>query len=114
MTSLEPTPAFDVAVERRDETLVAAPSGELDLATAPLLLAALREHDDYERLVIDLRLLSFMDSSGLRLLVAESDRASRAGYELRIVRGGAEVRRLLRLTRLDEQLPFVDADELDS
>lgn len=110
MTSLEPTPAFDVAVQRRDGTLVAVPAGELDLATAPQLIAALRSHDDYERLVIDLRSLSFMDSSGLRLLVSESDRAQRAGYELRLVRGGAEVSRLLRLTRLDEKLPFVDAD----
>jgi anti-anti-sigma factor len=112
MTSLEPTSAFDVAVERRDETLVAAPSGELDLATAPRLLAALRAHDDYERLVIDLRALTFMDSSGLRLLVAESDRARGAGYELRIVRGGDEVGRLLRLTRLDEKLPIVDPDAI--
>lgn len=108
MTSMEPPPSFEVAVERRDATLVAAPAGELDLATAPQLLAALRSQDDYERLVIDLRLLSFMDSSGLRLLVAETDRATRGGYELRLVRGGAEVGRLLRLTRLDEKLPFVD------
>lgn len=112
MTSLEPTPAFDVAVERRAEALVAVPAGELDLATAPQLIAALRSHDDYELLVIDLRSLSFMDSSGLRLLVSESDRAQRAGYELRLVRGGAEISRLLRLTRLDEKLPFVDADGL--
>ncbi|MDW5598492.1 STAS domain-containing protein [Conexibacter stalactiti] len=110
MTSLEPTPAFDVSVERREATLVAAPAGELDLATAPQLIAALRSHDDYERLVIDLRSLSFMDSSGLRLLVAETDRASRGGYVLQLVRGGPEVGRLLRLTRLDEKLPFIDAD----
>jgi anti-sigma B factor antagonist/stage II sporulation protein AA (anti-sigma F factor antagonist) len=112
MTTLEPTPTFEVAVERRGGTLVAAPSGELDIATAPLLIAALRAHDDYERLVVDLRLLSFMDSSGLRLLVAETDRAEARGYQLQLVRGGAEVSRLLRLTRFDEKLPFVDADEL--
>ncbi len=111
MTSLDANPAFEVAVERRERMLVAAPAGELDLATAPLLLAALRTHaeEDDERLVIDLRQLSFMDSSGLRLLVAETDRARRDGYELTIVRGGAEVSRLVRLTRLDETLPFADA-----
>ncbi|MBB4663573.1 STAS domain-containing protein [Conexibacter arvalis] len=112
MTSLGSTPSFDVAVDRRDGRLVAAPSGELDLATAPLLIAALRAHDDCDQLVIDLRGLSFMDSSGLRLLVSEHDRAERGGYELALVRGGPEVDRLLRLTRLDETLPFVDADAI--
>lgn len=112
MTSSEPTPVFDVEVRRREAMLVAAPSGELDIASAPRLIAALREHDGYERLVIDLRLLSFMDSSGLRLLVAESARAEHAGYDLRIVRGGPEIGRLLRLTRLDEKLPFTDAAAL--
>jgi len=111
MTSLDTNPAFDVAVQRRERTLVAAPAGELDLATAPLLLAALREHAEEgdERLVIDLRQLSFMDSSGLRLLVSEHDRAQRGGYELTVVRGGPEVSRLVRLTRLDETLPFADS-----
>ncbi|MDO8185409.1 STAS domain-containing protein [Conexibacter sp. JD483] len=111
MTSLDANPAFDVAVERRERMLVASPAGELDLATAPLLLAALRSHfeEGDERLVIDLRQLSFMDSSGLRLLVSEADRAQRDGYELTIVRGGAEVSRLVRLTRLDEKLPFADS-----
>ncbi|ADB51852.1 STAS domain-containing protein [Conexibacter woesei] len=112
MTSLEPNPLFCVAVERRGETLVATPSGELDVATVPQLAAALREHDGFARLLIDLRPLSFMDSSGLRLLVAEHDRAQRGGYELALVRGGAEVDRLLRVTRLDERLPLGEADAL--
>jgi len=113
MTSLGSTPSFDVAVDRAGGRLLAAPSGELDLATAPLLIAALRAHDGCERVVIDLRGLSFMDSSGLRLLVSEHARAQAEGYELQLVRGGPEVARLLRLTRLDEQLPFVDADAVE-
>lgn len=113
MTSLGSTPSFDVAVDRSGGRLLAAPSGELDLATAPLLIAALRAHDGCDHVVIDLRGLSFMDSSGLRLLVSESSRAESEGYELSLVRGGPEVGRLLRLTRLDEQLPFVDADAVD-
>ena len=113
MTSLDSTPSFDVVVERRGGRLLASPAGELDLATAPQLIAALRAHDDCERLVIDLRGLDFMDSSGLRLLVSEHARAREGGYELQLVRGGPEVSRLLRLTRLDERLPFVDGDALD-
>lgn len=112
MTSLDPTPLFDVAVERRGAMLLATPSGELDIASAPRLTATLREHDGFARLVIDLRALSFMDSSGLRLLVSEHARAQRCGYELGLVRGGAEIGRVLELTRLDERLPFGEADAL--
>ncbi|HEY4278873.1 MAG TPA: STAS domain-containing protein [Conexibacter sp.] len=113
MASPEPAPAFDVTVQRRGATLVATTYGELDLVSAPLLVAALRSEDDYQRLVIDLREIGFMDSSGLRLLVAEQDRAEQHGYTLQLVRGGVETSRLLRLTRLDEKLPFVDADVLE-
>lgn len=113
MTSLGSTPSFDVVVDRTGERLLATPSGELDLATAPLLIAALRAHDGCPQVVIDLRGLSFMDSSGLRLLVSEQARAQEEGYELSLVRGGPEIARLLRLTRLDEQLPFVDAAAIE-
>lgn len=111
MTSPEP---FAVDVERRRSTLVVVPTGELDLATAPQLSQTIRAENDYERLVIDLRELEFMDSSGVRLLVAEQERAGEEGHELRIVRGSAEVERVLRVTRLDERLPFVEPDELDA
>lgn len=111
MTTSDPAPAFTVALRRRARTLVAVPNGELDIASAPLLIAALREApDDVERLVLDLRDLTFIDSSGLRLLVSEHDRAREGGYALAIVGGAPEVDRLLRLTRLDEALPLIDAD----
>lgn len=109
MTTPGPNPLFGVAVDRHDRTLVARPSGELDLSTVPLLTAQLREHEGYERLVLDLRSLGFMDSTGLRLLVAESERADARGYELSIVRGSPEVDRVLELTRMDGRLPVVDA-----
>jgi anti-anti-sigma factor len=109
MTTPAQNPAFGVAVERHGDTLVARPSGELDLSTAPLLVERLREHAGYDRLVLDLRSLGFMDSSGLRLLVSESERAQTERYELAIVRGSAEVDRLLDLTRMDRRLPIVDA-----
>lgn len=109
MTSPEP---FSVALERRDETLIVAPCGELDLSTAPQLSQSIRAQDGYDALVIDLRELEFMDSSGVRLLVAEQERAAAEGHELRIVRGSAEVERVLRVTRLDERLPLVN-DESD-
>ena len=51
------------------------PHGELDLATAPTLEAALDGVEIAERLVLDLCGLSFIDSTGLHLLVALHRRA---------------------------------------
>lgn len=110
MTIPEP---FAVELERRGTTLVVAPSGELDLSTAPRLSTAIQGEDGYDALVIDLRELEFMDSSGVRLLVSEQERAAERGHRLGIVRGNAEVQRVLRVTRLDERLPLIEPDELD-
>jgi anti-sigma B factor antagonist len=58
--------------------------------------------------VLDLRALSFMDSSGLRALLAADARAKEAGRRLVLVRGDERVQRVLRITRLDERLEIVD------
>jgi anti-sigma B factor antagonist len=107
-------PPFDVRLERRGSSLLVVPTGELDLFTTPQLATALHEQHGYDELVLDLRGLAFMDSSGLRLLVAEHERAQREGHALRIVRGVDQVHRVLHLTRLDERLPIVEPDEIDA
>src|SRR3954469_7252060 len=86
-------------------------SGELDLSSALLFDEELRriEADDLPRtLVLDLRRLKFLDSTGLRLIWSAHARAVRCGRRLRIVPGGAAVRRIFRLTGLHERLDFVD------
>lgn len=85
-------------------------AGELDLATAPKLEDELRrvEDDGPAVVVLDLRPLSFMDSSGLRALLAADSRAREAGRRLVLVRGDERVQRVLRITRLDERLEIVD------
>jgi anti-anti-sigma factor len=60
-------------------------------------------------LVLDLRGLTFMDSTGLRVLVQTDANARRDGQSLQIVRGPAAIDRLLELSGLDEVLPLVDA-----
>ncbi len=85
-------------------------SGELDLATAPKLEDELKhvEQSEPALIVLDLRPLSFMDSSGLRALLAADARAREAGRRLVLVRGDERVQRVLRITRLDERLEIVD------
>jgi anti-anti-sigma factor len=89
--------------------------GELDLATLHLLEHELERIEPTEkRLVLDLRGLEFVDSSGLHALLRADRRLSDAGGQLTIVRGPRAVERLFRLTGLDTRLRIVDQDELDS
>ena len=68
---------FAVEVQRRDAVAIVQPRGELDLVTVETLRAALDGIESTERLVLDLRGLSFIDSTGLQLLVALHQRAQR-------------------------------------
>ena len=62
--------------------------GELDLTTARIAEEALAAAEQSHELVaLDLRNLSFMDSTGLRLIVVAEQRARQSGHRLVIVQG---------------------------
>ena len=105
---------FAVEVQQRDAVAIVQPRGELDLVTVEMLRAALDDIKSTERLVLDLRGLSFMDSTGLRLLVALHRRAQRDGWQLTLVAPTAPVDRAIQLCGLDKQLPFVAAPDADA
>lgn len=97
-----------------DGTIRLALVGELDLATMDLLEQDLDQATATEkRLVLDLRRLQFIDSSGLHALLRIDRRLTEAGGKLTIVRGPRAVERLFRLTGLDTRLRMVDSDEID-
>lgn len=90
--------------------------GELDLTTVPnaedFLLNLEREHSP-ETLVLDLRDLRFLDSSGLRFILAVDSRARREGRRLQIVPGPEPVHRVFRIALLDRRLEFLEETEAD-
>jgi anti-anti-sigma factor len=98
---------FVVEVQRRDAVAIVQPRGELDLVTVEMLRAALHGIRSPERLVVDLRGLSFMGSTGLQLLVALYQRAQRDGLQMTLVPPAAPVDRAIQLCGLDQELPFV-------
>ena len=100
---------FAVEVQRRGAVAIVQPRGELDLATVDTLRAALDDIKSTERLVLDLRGLSFLDSTGLRLLVTFHRRAQRDGLQLTVVAPAPPVDRAIQLCGLDQELPFVAA-----
>jgi anti-anti-sigma factor len=86
-------------------------SGELDLSSALVFEEALRRVEDEcqpDLLVLDLRSLKFMDSTGLRLILSAHARALNQGRRLGIVEGGAAIRRIFRLTGVLERLNVVE------
>jgi anti-sigma B factor antagonist len=88
--------------------------GELDLASCSQLAETLTQLADRETLVIDLRQLGFIDSTGISLLVRTHRSCQEAGHRLVLVDGGGQVHRLLELTGLVDSLDLVrDLDSLD-
>jgi anti-sigma B factor antagonist len=103
---------FRVEVRSEDRATVIAVSGELDLASSPALQEELdRVSADSELLIIDLRELDFMDSTGLSVLVRAHQRAEEQGRRLAMVKGPQQVQRLLSLTGVADRLTLVDAPE---
>jgi anti-sigma B factor antagonist len=100
---------FAVEVQRREAVAIVKPRGELDLVTVETLRAALDGIKSTERLVLDLSGLSFMDSTGLRLLMTLHRRAQQDGVQLTLVAPAAPVDRAIQLCGLDQELPFVAA-----
>jgi anti-anti-sigma factor len=74
--------------------------GEVDLATAPVLDKELARYRG--RVVVDLRSVSFMDSSGISVLLRHKARLEGVGGQIRLLVGSGEIRRLFELTGVDE------------
>jgi anti-sigma B factor antagonist len=100
-----------VELNQHDDTVCVALTGELDLSSALTLEEELRRIEEEARpglLVLDLRSLKFLDSTGLRLILAAHARALKRGGRLSIVQGSDAVRRIFRLTGVVERLNVFD------
>lgn len=104
---------FSVEVQDDERAFLIGVSGELDLASSPELERELERgaSSDVELLIIDLRKLEFMDSTGLSVLVRGHQKATQNGKEFAVVKGPQQVERLLSLTGVAERLTIVDAPE---
>ena len=71
-------------------------------------LRRIENHDPSPTLVLDLRRLKFLDSTGLRLIWSAHSRALRCGRMLKVVPGSEAVKRIFRLTGMNDRLDIVE------
>jgi len=100
---------FSIRSHPEGEAAVVAPAGEVDLVTVDQVRSSVRDAAaSSSRVVLDLRKVTFMDSSALRLLVEVQQLAERDGFAFAVVRGPASLERLFEVTGLDRRLELHD------
>jgi anti-anti-sigma factor len=87
--------------------------GELDLAGAPLLTAELQRGEVARAgaVVLDLQDLQFIDSAGLRVILAKHGDATERGQGFALTQGSPQVQRLLAVAGVSEHLPTIASPE---
>jgi anti-anti-sigma factor len=105
LTSVE-LPRFALEIRPDRSRVVLAIRGEVDLASARDIPAALEElrGTGWDDIVIDMRDVTFIDSTGLAVLIAADERARREGWRLAVAEGCPPLDRLLDLTCLSSRL----------
>jgi anti-sigma B factor antagonist len=102
---------FSVDAERRPDTFVVTVHGELDLRALPRLQPVVNDavRSGLPRVLIDLCDVSFLDSTGLGLLMNALRRLEYADRRLLIACVEGPVRRVFELTRLSDQFEIFDS-----
>jgi anti-sigma B factor antagonist len=106
---------LQIEQRRESDRIVISLTGELDMANAPLLQSAIDEPAlaDTKTVVLDLQGLTFLDSTGLRIILSAREQCWRRGQEFAVTPGSQQVQRLLSVTGVGEHLrTLASADEV--
>jgi anti-anti-sigma factor len=108
-----PTP-FRIVVQTERHVVRVCPFGDVDIGTGDEIRAQI-EHATVtgaKHVVLDLRGVTFLDSTGLHLAL-DADAASRSqGWKFELIGGPPDVQRVFELTGARARLPFISASEL--
>jgi len=104
------TDLLRVTVEPLEDGRLIRAAGEVDLSTAAALtreLAAARV--EAETVLLDLSGVTFIDSTGLHLLLDESRRSAVTDWSFFVVRPSGAVRRLIEISGTADLLTVIDS-----
>lgn len=104
---------LQVDVRSEPDRVVLRLRGELDLASAPLLQSEIERPEVAEAklVVLDLDELMFIDSTGLRILLAAHELSRERSQTLALTRGSQQVRRLMSITRAGAHLRIIESPD---
>jgi anti-anti-sigma factor len=103
---------FKVEADHTGETYRIRLIGEFDLPAFDQVDTLLKEAQmgTVHGVLVDLRGVTFIDSSGIRALVRAHKRGAEGAGHLRLIRGPHNVHRVFELAGLDSRLDFVEGD----
>ena len=105
---------FRAETSTNGDTATVRFEGELDLASAgqaEAALARVEEDPTAPTIVLDLRGVRFLDSTGLRVILAADSRARRSGRVVQVIPGPEAVHRVFRIALLDRRLEFIEPED---
>ncbi len=102
---------LSISEERSDDPIVLKAVGEIDLASAPELETQLTSGLAAGSVVVNLTEVTFIDSTGLRVLLAAHEQATEQGHKLGLVVATGPVTKLLSITGVDGHLHLFDSVE---
>ena len=111
----DPAGGIEITASPMPGGLMISVMGEVDLSTSPAVeQKLLRAAESHDLVALDLRKTTFMDSTGIHAIVVAEQRLRDRGGHLVVVQGPPPIRRLFKLTHLDDYLDLVeDAAELN-
>ena len=108
-THLETDHQFRLDIEPEREAVRVCPQGEVDLATTGEIREKCEEMSalGFRRVVLDLRGVTFVDSTGVRLALELWESSQAGAWEFAVIEGPAPVQRIFELTGVRSRLPFI-------
>jgi anti-sigma B factor antagonist len=99
--------------DRGDHVVVIRTGGEIDAATADTLATAVSGAlgDGYQKVLVDFTQVTFIDSTGLGVLVKSHRSAAAAGAVFAVVHPTAQTRKLIRVLGLDQLLNIYESHD---
>ncbi|MGX6600684.1 STAS domain-containing protein [Micromonosporaceae bacterium Da 78-11] len=109
-----PTMSFDCTIHQHDDTITVIPEGDISLETIATMREVLRqvvESREGGHIDVDMSEVTFLDSSGIGMLVAAKRAAAAKGTALMLTEPGPMIRMVLEISNLHEFLIKAPADQ---